>query len=54
MGWKRMEERGLPPRPVLGADTEVVLDDVIFGKPAGRRCRARDARDACPAACTTS
>jgi septum formation protein len=31
--WKRMEERGMPPRPVLGADTEVVLDDVIFGKP---------------------
>ena len=29
-----MLERGLPPRPVLGADTEVVLDDVIFGKPA--------------------
>ncbi len=28
-----MEERGLPLRPVLGADTEVVLDDVIFGKP---------------------
>ena len=28
-----MQERGLPPRPVLGADTEVVLDDVIFGKP---------------------
>ena len=34
MGWKRMVERALPPRPVLGADTEVVLDDVIFGKPA--------------------
>jgi len=34
MGWKRMVERGLPPRPVIGADTEVVLDDVIFGKPA--------------------
>jgi nucleoside triphosphate pyrophosphatase len=34
VGWRRMEERGLPPRPVLGADTEVVLDDVIFGKPA--------------------
>lgn len=34
MGWKRMLERGMPPRPVLGADTEVVLDDVIFGKPA--------------------
>ena len=34
MGWKRMLERGLPPRPVLGADTEVVQDGVIFGKPA--------------------
>jgi len=33
MGWKRMEERLLPPRPVLGADTEVVQDGVIFGKP---------------------
>ena len=32
-GWKRMEERGMPPRPVLGADTEVVLDDAVFGKP---------------------
>lgn len=32
-GWKRMQERGLPARPVLGADTEVVLDDAIFGKP---------------------
>jgi septum formation protein len=32
-GWKRMEERMLPPRPVLGADTEVVLDGAIFGKP---------------------
>jgi septum formation protein len=29
-----MMERGLPPRPVLGADTEVVLDDAVFGKPA--------------------
>jgi septum formation protein len=34
VGWRRMEERGLPPRPVMGADTEVVLDDAIFGKPA--------------------
>lgn len=25
--------RGLPVRPVLGADTEVLLDDVILGKP---------------------
>jgi septum formation protein len=34
LGWERMTERGLPPRPVLGADTEVVLDGHIFGKPA--------------------
>jgi len=34
VGWRRMEERKLPPRPVLGADTEVVLGDAIFGKPA--------------------
>jgi septum formation protein len=34
VGWRRLEQRGLPPLPVLGADTEVVLDGVIFGKPA--------------------
>ena len=34
VGWSRMLERKLPPRPVLGADTEVVCDDVVFGKPA--------------------
>ena len=39
VGWRRMRQRGLAPRPVLGADTEVVQDGVIFGKPA-------DARDA--------
>jgi septum formation protein len=39
VGWQRMLQRGLPPRPVLGADTEVVLDDAIFGKP-------KDAADA--------
>lgn len=33
-GWHSMGLRGLEPRPVLGADTEVVLDGVIFGKPA--------------------
>ncbi len=33
IGWRRMEERKLSPLPVLAADTEVVLDDVIFGKP---------------------
>lgn len=39
IGWKRMEQRGLEPHPVLGADTEVVLDGEVFGKP-------RDAADA--------
>lgn len=34
VGWERMTERGLAPRPVLGADTEVVLEGHIFGKPA--------------------
>jgi septum formation protein len=33
VGWRRMEERLLPARPVIGADTEVVLDDEIYGKP---------------------
>ena len=39
VGAQQMLRRGLPPRPVLGADTEVVLDGTIFGKP-------RDAIDA--------
>ena len=34
IGWQRMEQRKLAPLPVLGADTEVVQDGVIFGKPA--------------------
>jgi septum formation protein len=29
-------ERGLPAHPVLGADTEVVVEDDIFGKPRDR------------------
>lgn len=33
IGWKRMEQRLLAPHPVLGADTEVVLDGEVFGKP---------------------
>jgi len=41
VGWNRMLERGLPPRPVLGADTEVVLDGVVFGKPADAPDAAR-------------
>ena len=34
IGWHRMQQRGHLPRPVLGADTEVVLATEIFGKPA--------------------
>jgi septum formation protein len=33
-GWRRMHDRSLVERPVLGADTEVIQDGVIFGKPA--------------------
>ena len=33
VGAQQMLRRGLPPRPVVGADTEVVLDGEIFGKP---------------------
>jgi septum formation protein len=39
VGWRRMRDRKLAERPVLGADTEVVLDGEVFGKP-------RDADDA--------
>ena len=34
VGWERLGKRGLPAWPVLGADTEVVIDDVVLGKPA--------------------
>lgn len=34
-------QRGLAGHPVLGADTEVVLDDEIFGKPRDRQHAAR-------------
>jgi septum formation protein len=33
VGWQRMQDRKLAERPVLGADTEVVLDGEVFGKP---------------------
>jgi septum formation protein len=36
-GWQWMLARGIEPRPVLGADTEVVLDGEVFGKPADER-----------------
>lgn len=39
VGWQRMQNRKLAERPVMGADTEVVLDGEAFGKP-------RDANDA--------
>lgn len=39
IGWQRMQSRKLAERPVVGADTEVVLDGEVFGKP-------RDATDA--------
>lgn len=32
-GWQEMRLRGLPARPVLGADTTVALADHILGKP---------------------
>jgi septum formation protein len=33
VAWQRMQQRMLTERPVLSADTEVVLNGVIFGKP---------------------
>jgi septum formation protein len=33
VAFQRMHNRRLPERPVLGADTEVALGNVIFGKP---------------------
>jgi septum formation protein len=33
VAWHRMGKRGLAPKPVLGADTEVVLDGAAIGKP---------------------
>ncbi|HTS21309.1 MAG TPA: Maf family protein [Casimicrobiaceae bacterium] len=39
VAWHRMTRRNLAPKPVLAADTEVVLDGAVFGKP-------RDAADA--------
>ncbi|MDQ6917023.1 MAG: Maf family nucleotide pyrophosphatase [Pseudomonadota bacterium] len=33
VGWHQMGRRGLQPKPVLAADTDVVLDGAVFGKP---------------------
>lgn len=35
VGWQRVIERHIPHYPVLGADTTVILDDEILGKPLG-------------------
>lgn len=35
VGWHQMNRRELPPRPVLAADTEVVIDGEVLGKPDG-------------------
>lgn len=36
-GWIRMQQRRLPPAPVLAADTTVALEGRIFGKPSDRQ-----------------
>jgi len=41
VGWSRMQQRMLHARPVLSADTEVVLDGVVFGKPIDAADSAR-------------
>ena len=35
-GWRRLQQRNLPPAPVLAADTTVALNGKIYGKPANR------------------
>ena len=40
VGWHRMNKRELPPKPVLGADTEVVLDGATLGKPGDEAAAA--------------
>jgi septum formation protein len=35
-GWLRVQQRALPRHPVLAADTEVCLDERIYGKPSNR------------------
>ena len=34
VGWQVMGGRGLKPKPMLGADTEVVQDGTVLGKPS--------------------
>lgn len=35
-GWQQLIAQGLPPLPVMGSDTSVVLDGRILGKPSDR------------------
>src|SRR3954470_13274338 len=37
LGWARMQQRNLPPAPVLAADTTVALERQIFAKPGDRK-----------------
>lgn len=37
LGWVRVLQRRLRPNPVLGADTSVMLDGEVLGKPEGRQ-----------------
>ena len=41
VGWQRVADRNLALRPVLAADTEVVLEGEIFGKPRNAADAAR-------------
>ncbi len=43
-GWKAMKFRNLPAFPVLAADTSVILDGKIIGKPDGREQAAETLR----------
>jgi septum formation protein len=37
IGWTRLTQRSIPRYPVLGADTAVIVDDEILGKPVDRQ-----------------
>jgi septum formation protein len=37
LGWVRVLQRRLRPNPVLGADTSVIVDGEVLGKPEGRQ-----------------
>ncbi len=45
VAWETLQFRNLPPHPVLAADTTVVLDNRIIGKPANRESAATILRE---------